>query len=67
VSNLMLWAFSRSTRKGSDFVRGMVLDRETSRWDSLSRKSGYLLGSTGRAGLDAMTARWRRNSVRRDA
>jgi hypothetical protein len=28
--------------QGSDFVRGMVLDRETSRWDSLSRKSGYL-------------------------
>ena len=43
MSVAMAWAFGRATRTTGQFVRGAVLDRDTTRWDSLSRKAGYRL------------------------
>jgi type IV secretion system protein VirB6 len=65
VSRSMLWAFGSASRRTSEFLRGAVLDRDTSRWDSLMRKSGYYLGRNVSGGVSAMTARWRNNSIRR--
>src|SRR6266403_2841936 len=41
VSAALLWGFGGASRTGGQFMRGLVMDRETTRWDSLSRKAGY--------------------------
>lgn len=41
MSAVMAWGFGGATRTSGQFMRGMVMDRETTRWDSLSRKAGY--------------------------
>src|ERR1044072_4981721 len=43
VSQGLSWAFGRAARSTGQFARGAFLDRDTSRGDSLSRKTGYLL------------------------
>ena len=43
VSGSLNWARRRSLVGTSQFLRGFLLDRETSRWDPLSRKAGYAL------------------------
>ena len=67
MSGLTAWALGRSFRSASQFTRGAMLDRETTRWDGLSRKSGYYVGkgisTAGGAAWRRMTGRWR-NSMR---
>jgi type IV secretion system protein VirB6 len=47
------------------FTRGIAMDRETSRWDPLSRKAGYAL-QRGVRGAVGSAARWTRspNTIR---
>jgi type IV secretion system protein VirB6 len=52
VSAVIAWGLGRATRSTGQFGRGL-LDRETSRWDPISRKAGYYT----RAGL---AAGWRK-------
>jgi len=40
MSAAIAWGLGRSTRGGSQFLRGLT-DRETTRWDPMSRKAGY--------------------------
>jgi type IV secretion system protein VirB6 len=40
VSAVIAWGLGRATRSTGQFGRGL-LDRETSRWDPISRKAGY--------------------------
>jgi type IV secretion system protein VirB6 len=60
LSTALAWALGRTTRSVSDFARGAGLDRETTRWDSLSRKAGYYLGR----GTTSLARRPRQNSIR---
>ncbi len=55
TSALLAWGFGRATGSGGQFLRGLV-DRESTRWDSLSRKAGYLT-SRGVRGTVAGTRR----------
>jgi type IV secretion system protein VirB6 len=44
VSSAVAWGMGRARATGrglGQFSRGLVMDRETTRWDSLSRKTGY--------------------------
>jgi type IV secretion system protein VirB6 len=43
VSAAVAWGLGMSRRNGGQFFRGLLMDRETTRWDGLSRKSGYAL------------------------
>ena len=63
VSQGLSWAFGTGTRSVGQFARGALFDRDTSRWDSLSRKSGYLLGHGAKGGVARLAANWRDNSV----
>jgi type IV secretion system protein VirB6 len=63
VSHAMAWGLGRASRGSGDFARGLFLDRETTRWDSLSRKAGYYLGQSASAGT-RLIARPRENSIR---
>ncbi len=56
MSLALAWGLGRAKRHSGDFVRGL-LDRDTSRWDSFSRKAGYY----SRAGL---AAGWRKAMTR---
>src|ERR1700731_210420 len=61
-------ALARSAGSLGHFTRGALMDRETSRWDSLSRKAGYSLQRTVRSASDSaarLTRRLRPNTVRR--
>jgi type IV secretion system protein VirB6 len=49
MSAAAMWAFGGTTRNIGQFARGLG-DRETSRFDSLSRKAGYYLGEGIAAG-----------------
>lgn len=68
VSAGMLWALGVGRRTTSDFLRGAVMDRQTTRWDSLARRSGFgLKRGASRAASEA----WRRmkgpNSIRKES
>lgn len=43
MSAALAWGFGRATASGGQFMRGLLTDRETTRWDSPSRKAGYYL------------------------
>ena len=49
VSAMLAWGFGgtarRTARGSSEFTRGLLLDGETTRWDSLPRKAGFALRS----------------------
>jgi len=64
VSALVAWGFGRSVGNANQFSRGLF-DRETTRFDPLSRKSGYHVGRGVRLGM-ARAARLiaRPNTVR---
>jgi type IV secretion system protein VirB6 len=64
LSGLTSWALGRSLRSAGQFARGALIDRETTRWDSLSRKVGYRVGALRRAAGRAASGQ-RRNSLRR--
>lgn len=63
VSAALAWGFGSGMRNVGQFGRGMT-DRETTRWDSWSRKAGHY----ARRGVDAGVARlargWRENTIR---
>jgi type IV secretion system protein VirB6 len=40
----VMWGLGRASRNTGQFVRGALLDRDTGRYDSLSRRTGYALG-----------------------
>lgn len=63
LSAAIAWGFGGATRHGGQFLRGLVADRETTRWDSLSRKSGYYLRQGAVAGARRLVGR-RENAVR---
>jgi type IV secretion system protein VirB6 len=64
VSALVAWGLGRAAGNTGQFVRGLT-DRETTRWDALSRKAGFYVGRGARAGASG-TARLiaRPNTIR---
>jgi type IV secretion system protein VirB6 len=61
-------ALARTAGSLGSFTRGAIMDRETSRWDSLSRKAGYSLQRGVRSGAERaarLARRLRPNTVRR--
>lgn len=63
VSAALSWGFGTATRGGGQFLRGLA-DRETTRWDSLSRKAGYYTRRGIGAGVGRLTRGWRENTIR---
>jgi type IV secretion system protein VirB6 len=64
VSAALRWGFGGTARATGQFSRGLLLDRETTRWDSVSRKSGHYLRRGAGAGVRRLTSSWRENSIR---
>ena len=64
VSAALAWGLGRASRGSGDFARGALLDRETTRWDSVSRKAGYHLSHGIAGGARAVTRGWRENTIR---
>lgn len=62
VSAALAWGFGGATRHTGQFARGLA-DRETTRWDPLSRKAGYYLRRSGPA-LARITRVARPNTIR---
>jgi type IV secretion system protein VirB6 len=63
VSAALAWGFVGATRNTTQFTRGLT-DRETARWDPLSRKAGYYLRRGATARLSQLTKVARPNTVR---
>lgn len=63
VSAAMMWGLGRGGRIAGQFGRGLLMDRETTRWDGLSRKTGYALQRGVVGGARRLTAPWRENSL----
>lgn len=61
VSAALAWGFGGGARSGGQFMRGLVMDRETTRWDSLSRKAGYALRHGTAAGIQRLAGGRREN------
>ena len=64
VSAALAWGLGRASRGSGDFARGALLDRETTRWDSFTRKAGYHLSHGIAGGARAVTRGWRENTIR---
>jgi type IV secretion system protein VirB6 len=65
MSAAVAWGLGAGQRNGGQFMRGLVMDRESTRWDNLSRKAGYALRQ-GLAGGGRQIARLGRgNTIRR--
>lgn len=62
VSAALAWGFGGATRNTGQFARGLI-DRETTRWDPLSRKAGYYLGRGTASGVKRLTQGWRENTI----
>ncbi len=65
VSNAVAWGLGASKRSSGDFLRGLVMDRETTRWDGVSRKAGYAVQRGLAAAGRQVTKLGRGNAVRR--
>lgn len=63
VSAAMRWGLGSSARSLGQFGRGLT-DRQTTRWDSLSRKAGYYV-RRGTGAVARIPRDWRQNSIRR--
>jgi type IV secretion system protein VirB6 len=63
VSAALAWGFGGATRNTGQFARGLV-DRESTRWDPLSRKAGYALHRAAGAGLTRLARVARPNTIR---
>jgi type IV secretion system protein VirB6 len=59
----LAWGFGRATRGTGQFARGLS-DKQTSRFDSLSRKAGFHLSQGMGAGARRLVRGWRENSIR---
>jgi type IV secretion system protein VirB6 len=64
VSAGLAWGFGGATRHTGQFGRGLI-DRETTRWDPVSRKAGYYLSRGSAAGLTRLARVARRNTISR--
>lgn len=64
VSAAMMWGLGSAKGGLGQFGRGLLLDSETTRWDSLSRKAGYHTQRALRGGVRRLAAPWRENTVR---
>ncbi len=64
VSAALAWGFGGATRHTGQFGRGLI-DRETTRWDPLSRKAGYYLSRGTGAGLRQLARVARPNTIAR--
>ncbi len=64
VSAALAWGLGRASRGSGDFARGALLDRETTRGDSVSRKSGYAVRRGLSGGARAVGRHWRENTIR---
>ena len=65
VSAALAWGFGSARRSAGQFGRGAVLDRDTSRWDSLPRKAGFYLQRGMAAGFSRLGRLGTRNSLAR--
>lgn len=65
VSAALAWGFGGATRNSNQFLRGLLVDRETTRWDGASRKSGYYLQRGVAAGARQLARLRGENTVRR--
>jgi type IV secretion system protein VirB6 len=63
VSAALAWGFGGAARNTGHFARGLV-DRESTRWDPLSRKAGYYLRQGTGAGLTRLARVARPNTIR---
>jgi type IV secretion system protein VirB6 len=63
VSAVLAWGAGGALRSGGQYVRGLT-DRETTRWDSVSRKAGYYTRAGITAGAGAAMRKLRRNEIR---
>jgi type IV secretion system protein VirB6 len=63
VSAALAWGFGGATRHTGQFARGLI-DRESTRWDPLSRKTGYYLRRGSGAGLTRLARVTRPNTIR---
>jgi type IV secretion system protein VirB6 len=63
MSALAAWGFGKLARGGGQFGRGLF-DRETTRYDALSRKGGYYARRAVVAGAQFAAGRRRENAVR---
>jgi type IV secretion system protein VirB6 len=64
VSAALAWGLSSASRHSGQFGRGLI-DRETTRWDPLSRKAGYHLANSAGAGVRRLARVARPNTVAR--
>jgi len=64
VSAALAWGFGGAKQNAGQFARGFM-DKETSRWDSLSRKSGYYLRRGLTAGVRRVSKGMNENAVER--
>lgn len=63
VSAALAWGFGTGVRGAGQFSRGLM-DRDTTRWDSLGRKAGYYTRRGITAGARRLARGWRENTVR---
>ena len=66
VSAALSWGFGSATRQSGQFGRGLM-DRESTRWDPLSRKAGYALAQGVRSGTSKLARVARPNTIARGA
>jgi len=64
VSAALAWGMGSASRSSGQFSRGVLLDRQSLRTDSLARKSGYQLGRSVAAGVGRLSRGWRENTIR---
>jgi len=64
VSAALAWGLGNASRHGGQFGRGLI-DRETTRWDPLSRKAGYYLSRGTGVGLRRLARVARPNTIAR--
>ena len=62
VSAALAWGLGKASRNTRDFARGLM-DRETTRWDSLSRKAGHYLRRGATGGVRRLSQGWRENTI----
>jgi type IV secretion system protein VirB6 len=62
MSAFIAWGLGRSSRSAGQFGRGLT-DSNTSRYDCLSRKAGYLVQRSAAAGMGALSRRMQTNSI----
>jgi type IV secretion system protein VirB6 len=63
VSAALAWGLGTGLRGAGQFGRGLM-DRDTTRWDSLSRKAGYYARRGVGASVGRLARGWRENAIR---